>query len=105
MTFAIILGLLALSHFSKAQLDEDASAGDFAWVYTLFANVFSYALLIVPAAFLVRHVKANPDLMSGMFACGGGEATQKGGGGREVGAGKEEGEEDGEEDLSNHGYP
>lgn len=33
--------------------------------YSFFGNLLSYALLIVPVAMAVRHLKQNPDLIRG----------------------------------------
>ena len=42
----------------------DGLPSDF-WLFALLSNICSFAVVVVPAAIIVRHVKKNPHLMAG----------------------------------------
>ena len=35
------------------------------WLFALLSNIFSFAVVVSPAALVIRHVKKNPQLMAG----------------------------------------
>jgi len=35
------------------------------WLFALLSNIFSFAVVVAPAALVIRHVKKNPQLMAG----------------------------------------
>lgn len=56
-------GLLPVSHLLVMSFVADLPT-DF-WLFSLLSNIFSFAVVIAPAALIIRHVKNNPHKMAG----------------------------------------
>jgi len=68
--FSIVVGIVTVfaEQCDSATVSDESSwtshPADF-WLTNLLGNILSYAVVVVPAGFLIKHLKANPDRMTG----------------------------------------
>jgi hypothetical protein len=58
--------LLAVAYGSSASDSaESKMGGDKGWVYNMLSNTFTYAVVVIPAALIIKHYQKNPAQLQG----------------------------------------